>query len=481
MQCPRCNAALEDDTAFCGNCGNQIAPLQVTGATVSDQTVTDNKTMLPPVVSRYGAPQQDQQPYQQSRQQAQPYQQQQAERTDMQDSFLQTRAKAAVSDTPGQINQNTPPFPQARTTSGSHMRRNVLIGLLVLVLVAGGTLATVFALQNHSTTPGSATNKNPVVASAAMAQVAFIDSQNSNPGQTDALKIAAENLSAPPAGSHYQAWMENTPNEQFLSLGTLQQNGQQFSLSFNDNNTNLIGFGDTIKITVEQSSVLAPTGNVVLTGTFPPKAFVHIRHLLFSFPTTPGKIGLLVGLLNQTQLLNEQAIILKNVASSGNQFAIQCAAQSIIDISEGQHGQNYKQLPGGCASQNITQVGDGFGLLGSGGIDSYIATASQHASLAASQIDSTANIKLHAGHVQIATANIQGWVTTIDQDALKLLANPGDTSHVLEIVTLSDHAYYGVDINGDGQIDPVPGEAGAITAYIHGQLMAALPLLPPAG
>src|SRR5437764_14964217 len=35
MQCPHCNAQLEDDTAFCGNCGKQIAPLQAKGATAT--------------------------------------------------------------------------------------------------------------------------------------------------------------------------------------------------------------------------------------------------------------------------------------------------------------------------------------------------------------------------------------------------------------------------------------------------------------
>ena len=118
-------------------------------------------------------------------------------------------------------------------------------------------------------------------------------------------------------------------------------------------------------------------------------------------------------------------------------------------------------------------MGDGFGILGQG----YATTAAAHAALAATQPDSTNTIRLHAGHVEIATNNIQGWVTTVDQDALKLLANPSDTPVIQEIVNLSDHAYHGVDTNGDEQIDPVPGEAGAITAYIHGQLMAGLPLI----
>jgi len=275
------------------------------------------------------------------------------------------------------------------------------------------------------------------------------------------------------------AWLINDQNEQIVPLGKLAANGQKFSVTYTgtpgakqQGTTNLLGLGNKITITLEQGQVSLPTGKILLTGVFPPLAFVHIRHLLFKFPTTPHNIGLLVGLMKQAQLLNGQALILQNAANGGNQAAIQCAAQSIINISEGSKGTNYKPLAAHCAALNITQTGDGFGILGQG----YLITAASHASLAANQKDSTANIRLHAGHIIIATNNIKGWVTTVNQDALKLLNNPTDTSVVQEIVTLSDHAYHGVDTNADEQIDPVPGEAGAITAYIHGQLMAALPL-----
>jgi hypothetical protein len=81
--------------------------------------------------------------------------------------------------------------------------------------------------------------------------------------------------------------------------------------------------------------------------------------------------------------------------------------------------------------------------------------------------------------VEIATSNIKEWVSTVNQDALKLLAHPSDTSHVAEIVAFSDHAYHGI-AGPDGQVNPVPGEAGAITAYAHGQFMAGLPLVAKA-
>lgn len=126
--------------------------------------------------------------------------------------------------------------------------------------------------------------------------------------------------------------------------------------------------------------------------------------------------------------------------------------------------------------QKVTADGDGFGLLGKG----YVAGAEQHAALALKQPDATSVMHQHAALMDIAITNITGWVTTIEQDLLRLHTNPGDLSSLQEITTLADNAYHGVDTNGDGQIDPVPGEAGALTAYLQGQLMATLTLTPGA-
>jgi Anti-sigma-K factor rskA/zinc-ribbon domain len=464
MLCPKCNTPLEDGAAFCGSCGTPITPLANNGkTTVGERTVADR-------------PQNNRVPSANSS-----YETVQSPKTSLQASYLPPSAQKPGISIPKQI--NTPPaFTQAppRKNGG----RIILLVVILVLLVAGGTIATALILHNNNSVAGThpgvtATTTHPAVTATTSGQASFVDSPNSTQGQTNGLSIAINGLKTPPSGSQYLAWLINDQSEQIVPLGTLAASGQQFSLSYTgttggtqQGTTNLIGLGNKIEITLEQGQASLPTGKVLLTGIFPPKAFVHIRHLLFKFPTTPHNIGLLVGLMNQTQLLNAQASILQNAANGGNHAVIQCAAQSIIDISEGSKGTNYKPLDPNCANLNITQTGDGFGILGQG----YQITAASHAALAANQTDSTANIRLQASHVIIATNNIKAWVTTIDQDALKLLNNPNDTSVVQEIVTLSDHAYHGVDANGDGQIDPVSGEAGAITAYSYGQLMATLPL-----
>ncbi len=449
MQCPRCNAPIEENTTFCGNCGNQIAPLQAQGATIAAPAEQTQPSLNNPISlqSKYGMPG----PMLQASQQAQHY--------------------APMPNTP------IPVYPIPPPSRRPNIGLIALIVGVILLVIAGGTIALVSVMKNNNggTVPANTTGGN------ATGIVRFLDSQN-NPGHTDTLNITLENLAAAPAGSQYDAWLLNDQNEQQITkLGTLTAANQEFSLSYTQKGTNLLGLGNKLEITLDtsdQSKADVPTGKVILVGTFPPRAFIHIKHLLFSFPTTPNHIGLLVGLQNQAQLVNSEAQLLQNFAGSHNSPAIQCVAQGMVDIIEGAQSPHYREIGPQCGIQNITiGTGDGFGLLGSNG---YLTTAAAHASFAATSPDATNLIRVHAGHVEICISNIKGWLTTVDQDVLDLVSYPDHTSKLQEIVTLTDHAYHGVDTNGDEQIDPVPGEGGAITAYIHGHLMATLTLVPGA-
>jgi hypothetical protein len=443
MKCPHCNAQLEDDTAFCGNCGTQIAPLQAQGATVTykaGEGEDDFATIL-------------------------------STRSSSQPPTPQTPVRNNAlyrGDTPT-ILPSPPPSTRKRNTW-----RIAFIIVLVLLVIGVGTLGTIALLKNHTTTTNTSSG-NTTLASNANGTVSFSDSQNGS-GHSNVVTINVRGLAAPPSGSQYNAWMVDTQSEQNTSLGTLIKNQDgTYAVKSTNSQHNVLGLGNKIIVTLEQGTVSVPTGQVILFATFPPKAFVHIKHLLFSFPNTPGKIGLLVGLTDQAQKLSSASQLLQSLSASQNSTAIQCAAQSIIDIAEGTPGSHYQSLSNQCASNNIAEAGDGYGLLGTGG---YIANGEAHASLAATQTDTTPSIRVHAGHVAICLENMKGWITTIDQDAQALLNNPTDTAKIQEIVTLANHAYNGFDANGDGSIDPVPGEGGAVTAYFHGQLMAALVLAP---
>ena len=448
MQCPQCNAQLEDDTVFCGNCGKQIAPLQAQGATVAYKA-GEGEDNFATVIS--------------TSQSSQPP----TPQTPIRNNALQP-ATPYRGDTPTFLSSPPPPARKNNTW------RIAFIVVMVLLIIGVGTLGTIALLKNHTSATNNSSANTPL-ATNANGTVSFSDSQNGS-GHSNVVTVSVRGLTAPPTGSQYTAWIVDTQSERATGLGTLTQNKDgTYTAKSTDVHHNVLSLGNRVVVTLEQGTVTVPTGQVILSTAFPPKAFVHIKHLLVSFPDTPGKIGLLVGLIDQAQKLSSASQLLQSISASQNSTAIQCAAQSIMDIAEGTPGSNYKLLANQCASENIAEVGDGYGLLGTGG---YIANGEAHASLAATQTDTTVSIRVHAGHVAICLENMKGWITTIDQDALALLNNPNDLAKVQEIVTLANHAFNGFDANGDGSIDPIPGEGGAVTANFHGQLMAALVLAP---
>lgn len=357
--------------------------------------------------------------------------------------------------------------------------------LIVLVLVPLITAGALFLANNHQNTaePPSGT-------------LLFVDSTSTPNGSDDGFRITASGLPALPSGSRYEVWFINQETEQIIALGQLVAGeNQTYQLAYtpgglnNKSAANVLSEGDMIEITQEQSNVVAPSGHMLLAVKFPPESFVHIKHLLLSFPTTPNKIGLLVGVLRQTQLLNTQASALKTASGKGNTALVRCLAQSIIDISEGSSGEHYQPLSAECRALGVTQAGDGFGLLspvqgaasgsnsdggdynGESGTAGYIKNAANHASLATATSDATEDLRQHARPVQDALADVSKSVTTADNAALALLTAPTNTSAVETLVAATGAAYQGTDSSKAG---------GAIAAYLQGQLMATLPLTQPA-
>ncbi len=476
MHCPNCNALLEEGSAFCGNCGKQIAPLLARGATVGgDRTEIiqsneyNNATAAETLFSPSSRPPTPAPPQQYG--------------------TLQSPAPGTYQQPPAGNASFTPSVvPPAPSGKGLNSRTVAFIAIILLLLVLsvsagvialnrnsaqtntgkGGAAAATTAQTGQSTTGGATTD--------VVGLGSFSDGANSTTTNST-VKITANGLKPPAADHQYLAWMVDTQNESaIISLGPLvQQPDKSYAVTASTRHTNLLAVGNKLEVTLEPAGkITVPTGTVVLSGSFPPEALVHIRHLLFHFDTTPQNVGLLVGLREQAQLLQTQAQLLKNNAH--NQQEVACLSQSIIDIIEGQNGTHYQQPSGTCQGLNMVEKGDGFGLLGKG----YISMASLHASLAATTPDTTPTIKLHAGHVRICMDNLTKWTTTIDADANSLLTNPGDMGKLQEIITLSDHTLNGVDLDNDEHVDPVPGEGGAITGYIRGQLMAMLQLRPGA-
>ena len=357
-----------------------------------------------------------------------------------------------------------------RSSHVSPMRTFLIVGVLLALIL--GTILTVSRVQSQSTVTAGG-------------QVSFMDSSANTLGVTNALSIQIQGLANPTSGYAYHAWLVNQHAEQVLALGTLSNKGHQsyaLTYSVTGGKTNLLGVGNLLEITLEQGHVTLPSGKVVMSGTFPQQAFIHVGHLLIGYPSTPNNTGLLVGSLKQTVLLDTQAHALNKSAAQQDITSVECNVQSILDIIQGKSGPQYQPISSNCAAQHGGDAGDGFGLQGP--IDptshtpiGYLPEASEHAALAATQPDATANIRAHAHNVEVAIADVQGWVTTIQQDALLLQKTPLAPSISQAIVTLADEAWHGASGSGNQTNDTVGGVSGMSTAYAQGQDMALLPLV----
>jgi hypothetical protein len=463
MVCPRCNQPVEKDALFCGNCGNQIVPVQARGATLSGPT----ELITPPENRQYSLA--DRQQFESASPGYQPSPAPAKQRFDSLSPIAQQKTVSSLPPTFVSPPSTTPP-PGSSRPGHPGRRRFAFIAIIIALLIIGLS-AGVFTLIQQKPAATSGKPATPATVSAG-GSVAF-SSSSGEQGITDTVSIDISGLSAPGQGMQYDAWLENQQQEQITALGSLSAQGKSFVLTYTDKGHNLLALGNIVLITQEQNGATLPTNGGVLSASFPPLAFVHIKHLLVAFPTTPHNIGLLVGLLGQAQQIYAQALLLKNAAGNGNTTAVTCAAQNLVNLVEGQNGQHFSQLPFACSTLNITVSGDGFGLLGSNG---YISLAAQHASLAAQASDATNVVKTNASHVETSMNNVKDWMTTVDQDAQSLLSNPGDMGKIQEIVSSSNYALNGFDLDNSGDVNPASGQAGVVLAFKQAQLMAQLTL-----
>ena len=216
-----------------------------------------------------------------------------------------------------------------------------------------------------------------------------------------------------------------------------------------------------------------PSNTVAYRVTLPINGFMHVRHVLYQYSDTPNQIGFIIGLRTDTHLVNSLAQEMLVAYQSGDEARVRSLAEGMQNMISGSKSENHKDWDG---DGNINDPGDGFGLLLNGDNEGYIQGTYSHAEFAASSSDATENMRLHGEHVKIAATNVGNWTTTLrDQLILILRLSLSTQMEGMEIrsaVALANQIENGSDVNGNENIEPIPGEGGAKTAYDHAYYMA---------
>jgi serine/threonine protein kinase len=385
--------------------------------------------------------------------------------------------------------------------------------ILVLLLVAGGAFIVsrlgnigqpgrvASGVEPASGSKGQPTQTAPSAAALPTAtQMAGMDQSNSStgpqPGPTpqsagilrfadaagtaDQVVLSLTNIPPPATGHQYEAWLVGREGEARVSLGKveLDKNGGAQLTFVDKDGQNLLAQFDRFELTLQPDpdpSTL-PSGIVMYSSALPAGALMHIRHLLVAFDDTPNHIGLDVGLLKDAKLVNKATQDMSDAHQKSDFERVLIDAEILVNVIEGKQGEHYGDLD---HNSTTSDPSDGYGLLLNGKNNGYIEGTLDHANLAATSPDATAEIKMHAGHVKIAAKDLDDWAAQLRDLSLKVLAskdNAAAADSISKSVALGDRFLNGIDLDGDESVDPVPGEAGAVIAYEHALYMADMPI-----
>ena len=298
-------------------------------------------------------------------------------------------------------------------------------------------------------------------------------------GFLDEVILTTQGLPLAPAGFQYEAWLTSGESRRSLGVLKVDSTGKAEITSVDNLGQNLLVRFDRVEITLEPNpdSSPNPSGQVAFSSGIPPMALDHIKHLLVAFDETPNKTGMLVGLIQDTTLVDEQANAMLAAYDQQDAAGVRSHAEAIYNLLVGKKGDGYGDLDG---DGQTLDPGDGYGLLLNGDQAGYIEGTVDHAQLAAQMGDACEQILHHTPHIVISAKNVEGWaaelrdiITQINSDPL----GPDANARIRQAVALADRMLKGRDLNGNETIDPIEGEGGAETALEHATYMIDMPIM----
>lgn len=390
------------------------------------------------------------------------------------------------------IQPNTQPQPAANpVTKTTKPRSLVFIGIASVIVIVLGTLLSSRLIASigaqptntvaHSETTGTSTHSTSEVVAPQADPVGLLRFQDGT-AIADQVTLTTFDMALPPEGSQYEAWLIRDDGERRISIGFIAfDQANKGTLSFVDpEGNNLIGVYQTLEITTEPNPDNSPnpSNTVAFSATLPTDGLMHVRHLLFSYYNTPDEVGFITGLDTTTLMVSDSASAMLSAFEAGDTSGVRLQAEKMLNIISGARSPDNKDWDGDGIINNPS---DRFGLLLNGDNEGYIQGAYTHADLALTSEAPTENMLIHGEHVTIAMTNVGEWTPQLHDLLIAILEAPADSdveSLVRQAVSLSNQIRNGIDTNGNENIEPIPGEGGALTAYQHAYYMADIMIFP---
>ncbi len=341
-------------------------------------------------------------------------------------------------------------------------------------------------------TPSQRSTPAPVLTHAPRGSVWFTDVY----AQGDGVVMHLSNLPPLTKGHIYAGWLLNAYRPDLLfALGPLtpDKNGVvSFDSSqlptFNLSRQNLRLAFTRVAVTLESSPLsLLPTqrplGPTVLRGMMQIQALDALTPLFVSTTYLPGKSSLIAGMRSQLREVVRWVANMLDSAPHGDSGAVQADLLRLVYVIEGSQGVDSVSLQVSTMS-NIQNEGDGFGLLAAtpncqprqASCGYFEAIRSVLQSLVATNAISTQDVQ----QALTALTTAEQLTKTILHHVLQLIGAPTLDAATRTSFTLlgaqSDALLNGSDRDGDGSIDPIPGEASVAQLYTYLQTVGTIKL-----
>ena len=363
----------------------------------------------------------------------------------------------------------------------------------ILAVVAGGFLISRGASNiippppltetaiHHEALTTAPDGQTPPVDGPAVEPIGLLRFQDST-AHADQVTLTTSGMPLPPEGSQYEAWLIQDDGEQRVSIGIIQFDANnKGTLTYVDSQgRNLIGLYHALEITIEPNpdNNPIPSNDIAFASILPRAGYTHVRHLLAAFSGNPNEIGFIHGLDAETKSINDSADAMLASLEAGDEAAVRLQAEQMLNMLVGDQSPDHKDWNGDGSVDNPS---DGFGLLLNGDNEGYIQGTFTHANLSSTSGDANENMLVHGEHVKMSAQNVGEWTPQL-RDILMAILQPPDGSDmegmVRQAVALSNQMRNGIDINGNENIEPIPGEGGAVTAYQHAYYMADILIFP---
>lgn len=343
--------------------------------------------------------------------------------------------------------------------SGRSSSRWLVVALLALVVIVAGIAAVLAAA---GVLDGGEKDSGALVTGAANTRYGAVRFGSAD-AEGDRVTVRVSGIDLPPPDAHYEVWLLG--DETRLSIGVLDldDSGAGEIAYVAPDGSNLLAAYGRFEITSEPSPDPnpLPTGAAVFSGAVPTESLMHIRHLMSGFGSTPGAVGLTIGVMRSAGLLRDLAQDLSAAYESEDIAEVKRIAEAVVNIIEGESGADYGDLDG---DGDLVNPGDGYGLLPNSQNSGYIQTSIEHARFAAGTSDATPHVTGRAQAFEITAQNVGGWAAQLRDVALAILQSDEVTGEqVSDVVRLVELLVNGQDVNGNGVIEPVTGEGGVKT------------------